>query len=827
MPSRSSTKASAASISVRTPDGEQHSVAIGRNAATVGRSARNTVVIDSPKVSRRHLEITPASNGQWRVRDLGSTNGTRLNGAPIKEALLSFGDVLEVDRHLLFFEAATSEGDTPAPLLTETVLPSGDTNESDVIETQDGIARTIDLRRRDHASIGRGSDNDLVLNHPQVSRHHAQIRRDGETYTVVDLNSTNGVFLNGERVRRSVLLENARIQIGPSRLIFAGGVLRLVLDQIRLDLVDVTQRPARHVTLLHDISCSILPREFVAVVGSSGAGKSTMLNAMSGVSPASHGRVLYNGTDYYANMDEFRSQIGYVPQDDIVPMHLTVEEALTYAARLRLPHDTDADEIENRVEEVMRDLDLAERRHVTIVRLSGGQRKRVSIGVELLTKPSLFFLDEPTSGLDPSLEADMMQMLRKLADQGRTVILVTHATQNVTLCDKVIFLAPGGWLAFYGAPQEALDFFGAATFVEIYQALRSAGAGEEWAKRYSASDYCAIHVRERLARVAAIRDHNGDTVPTTVVSDPTLQRAQSFSQFATLTARYVVTLRRDWRNVLLLLLQAPIIGFLLAIIYGRNVFTASTKLGPTGHEVIANLWDKGHALQLTTMIVIVALWFGASNSAREIVKETNVYRRERMINLRLGPYLASKLVVLLGLCLVQDVSMLGFVGLLSPYRFHRAVGAGQPFDGPWLQVLATLLVVSFAGVGMGLLASAVASNADRVTSVVPIILIPQILFSGMLIRIQDMPVMGRAIATIVAGNWGMQAVGSASGLRDLIVLPYAPGSPASLAVTKTPYFFEALPSIAVLLGLTFTFLVLTLVALKRKDVVPRAGGRRR
>jgi hypothetical protein len=284
-----------------------------------------------------------------------------------------------------------------------------------------------------------------------------------------------------------------------------------------------------------------------------------------------------------------------------------------------------------------------------------------------------------------------------------------------------------------------------------------------------------------------------------------------------------VTLRRDSRNLLLLLLQAPIIGLLLAIIFGHDVFTARTSIDATGREIISNPWDKVHALQLTTMIVIVALWFGASNSAREIVKEANVYRRERMINLRLGPYLGSKLVVLLGLCLVQDVTMLGIVGLLSPYRFQRAEDAGHTLGGPWMLVLGSLLVVSFAGVGMGLLASAVASNADRVTSVVPIILIPQILFSGMLIRIQDMPLAGRAIATIVPGNWGMQAVGSVSGLRALIALPYTPGSSAALAVVQSPYYIAALPSIAILLGLTSVLLALTLVALKRKDVDPRAG----
>src|SRR5205085_5528637 len=203
------------------------------------------------------------------------------------------------------------------------------------------------------------------------------------------------------------------------------------------------------------------------------AGKSTLMDALNGLRPAQEGKVLYNGQDYYRNLAAFSTQLGYVPQDDIVHRDLTVERALYYAAKMRLPSDFTNAQIEQRINEVLEDVEMTGRRKLLVSKLSGGQRKRVSIALELLADPSIFFLDEPTSGLDPGLDRKMMSLLRKLADKGHTIVLVTHATNNINSCDYVCFLAQGGRLAYYGPPSDAKKFFNKDDFAEIYTVLES------------------------------------------------------------------------------------------------------------------------------------------------------------------------------------------------------------------------------------------------------------------------------------------------------------------------------------------------------------------
>ncbi|HEY7908672.1 MAG TPA: FHA domain-containing protein, partial [Thermomicrobiales bacterium] len=696
-----------ARITVRRPDGEQQVVPLGNEPITVGRADGNAIVVKDEWVSRKHLEIVLGNDGRYYARDLGSANGLIVNGRPEQVAALKPGDLIQLGGYLLIFSVDT-DGHADATRMgretsiegtgrgrsVETKSGTPESIAASAAEDEGGIAASLTLYGREQASIGRAGDNDLVLDDPQVSRRHAQVRWNGAQYLITDLNSTNGVYVNGERVREAPLVEGARVQIGRFRFLFVQGALRQQHDQIRLDAINITQEVGDHILLLHDVAFSILPKEFVCIVGGSGAGKSTLLDAISGVRPASHGEVLYNGTDYYANMDEFRSLIGYVPQDDIVPLYLTVGQALTYAARLRLPHDTRPEEIQERVNRAMDLMELTARKDVEIHRLSGGQRKRVSIGVELLTEPTLFFLDEPTSGLDPGLETRMMQLMRKVADTGKTVILVTHATQNVTLCDKVVFMAPGGYLAFFGPPREALEFFNVETFAQIYTTLGEPGAPEEWARRYAESPYHARYVDARIGRALAAQGRQRGLPPPAVRPDQKLQRAQSLSQFKTLTARYIATILKDSRNLAILLLQAPIIALLLGMTYGRRVFTVMIHTNAIGQPTGID-WRPNQAATLTTLIVIVALWFGVSNSAREIVKEASIFRRERMVNLRLGPYLASKFVVLMGLCFIQNFVMLGILGLLSPYRLQKLVNTPprlDPIGGSWIKAFATLMI---------------------------------------------------------------------------------------------------------------------------------------
>lgn len=845
--------ATAARIIVRRPDGAQEVVPLGAAPVTVGRADGNTVVVKDDWVSRRHLEIVLGSDGLYYARDLGSANGLMVNGLRTASAPLRPGDLIRLGQNLLIF-SVDSDGQADVTRLGKQTRIAGSGEQPPVAGRQSsvgnapsgvvpsphaaqeapasvspaddegGLAASLTVYGKVQAGIGRAGDNDLVLDHPQVSRRHAQVRWDGRQYLITDLNSTNGVYVNGERVREAALPEGARVQIGPFRFLFLQGALRQQHDQIRVDAINVTQVVGERVLLLHDVAFSILPKEFVCIVGGSGAGKSTLLDALSGVRPASHGEILYNGTDYYANMGEFRALVGYVPQDDIVPLYLTVAQALTYAARLRLPHDTRPEEIQARVARAMDLMELTARKDVEIHRLSGGQRKRVSIGVELLTEPTLFFLDEPTSGLDPGLETRMMHLMRKVADTGKTVILVTHATQNVTLCDKVAFLAPGGWLCFFGPPREALAFFGVETFADIYVTLGAPGAGEEWAKRYAESPYHAQYVEARIGRALKAQQRSQRGLPPPAVRpDQKLQRAESTSQFKTLVARYIATILKDRRNLLIMLAQAPVIGLLLALVYGGKVFSMTIETNFTG-QVTGVEWRPPQAFSLTAMLVIVALWFGVSNSAREIVKEASMYRRERMVNLRIVPYLGSKLVVLIGICLVQNLLMLGILGALSPYRLKRLVGpfgrGGQLADiqGSWVKAFVVMCVVSLAGIAMGLLLSAIVANVDRAASIVPIILIPQILFSGAIVKYPELPVVGKVLAWFLAGNWGVQAVGGASGVADLLKLATDVNNQQRNEEVIPPFYVNTWAAILVMLVIIAVCLAGTVWALQRKDV---------
>jgi len=832
-----------AHLTVRTADGEERVVSLGPDPITIGRADNNAVVIKDDWVSRQHVEISLGPDGRYYARDLGSRNGMFVNGHSAQFVPLNPNDSVQLGQNQLIF---SSGGILPGgtALAIETSLARADligVGEDDAANEEGeggegsgsnsdddtgGLSGTIMLYGRAEATIGRTVNNDLVLDHIQVSRHHARARWDGHQYLLADLDSTNGTYLNGERIHEAPLVEGARVQIGPFHFLFAQGALRQQHDTIRVDAVQVTQEVAGGTLLLRNVSFSILPKEFVCIVGGSGAGKSTLLDAISGVRPASHGNVLYNGGDYYATLDEFRSLIGYVPQDDIVPTQLTVRQALTFAAELRLPPDARADDIKARVSDALDLMELTPRADVEIHRLSGGQRKRVSIGVELLTDPTLFFLDEPTSGLDPGLETRMMHLMRKVADRGKTVILVTHATQNVTLCDKVIFLAPGGYLAYFGPPREALEFFGVETFADIYVLLGQPGAPEEWAQRYASSVYQDRYVDDRITRVIRAQERQQRTLPPPAVQpNEKLQRAQAISQFRTLTHRYIATILKDRQYLTIMLAQAPIIGLLLSIVYSRHTFMVDFTRNTIGQ---VNLdWSPPRMTTLTCLMVIVALWFGVSNSAREIVKEASIFRRERTVNLQLGPYLASKFTVLIFICLLQNLVMLGIIGAIIPYSLKRVnlVGAIPvsltPIDASWIKAYITMAMVSVAGVAMGLLLSAVVTNADRAASIVPIVLIPQVIFSGTLISYLDLPLAGKPLAWLMVGHWGVQAVGGASGIGTVWAgfaqLANATKRPGELPL-QSPFWIGVWLSVLALVVIMALCIVGTVWALQRKDI---------
>src|SRR5438874_11435273 len=442
---------------------EKHAFPLTQQVINIGRDPSNDIVINELVVSGFHAQIVREGN-QFVLVHPHPSRGKTLNG------------LLYQGRHI--------QGDEKfhKPLARGDIFRIGDEHGTLVTLTyNDGSGAIQDVVPEVHPiplgapviTIGRLPENMVVLSHPQVSGRHARLEQVQGGYNIIDVGSTNHVYVNAQRVTNQLLQPGDEIRIGPYKFTYTGTQLTQQDEShgVRIDALHLQKVGSKHTILINDISIVIPPRTFVALVGGSGAGKSMLMDALNGLRPAQKGLVLYNGQDYYRHLAAFSTQLGYVPQEDIIHRDLTVERALYYTARMRLPEDFTQTQIKQRIEEVLEDVDMNHRRGLLVSKLSGGQRKRVSIALELLANPSVFFLDEPTSGLDPGLDRRMMFLLRRLADKGHTIVLVTHATNNINVCDYICFLAPGGRLAYFGPPEKAKAYFGKTEFAQIYNSL--------------------------------------------------------------------------------------------------------------------------------------------------------------------------------------------------------------------------------------------------------------------------------------------------------------------------------------------------------------------
>ncbi|MBV8761776.1 MAG: ATP-binding cassette domain-containing protein, partial [Deltaproteobacteria bacterium] len=585
---------------------------------------------------------------------------------------------------------------------------------------------------------------DIVLDQALVSRHHADLLWEDGKHILRDLASANGTFINGVRVEgQRPLAPGDVVQIGTFRLTYDGDSLDS-FDQrgaIRIDATALKRVEAGRV-LLDDATLSIEPCEFVAIVGGSGAGKSTLMMALCGFQPADAGKLALNGDDFYASYAAYRSIVGYVPQDDILHRSLSVRRALYFAAKLRLPGDMRAGEIDARIAEVLAAVDMTPHADKRVDQLSGGQRKRVSIACELLADPLLLFLDEPTSGLDPGLERKLMLTMRELASGGRTVVLVTHATQNINLCDHIVFLV-GGKLVYFGPPSQACAFFGVHDFAEIYAATDEPDKPEErpeaWQAKYKESLQYQKYVIERPARAPA--------TPSKEQTAEKERRAKTFAQsrwrqLAILTRRYLELMLADRKNLALLLAQAPIIGVLLVLVSHVDGMT-------TG---------RIEAKKVIFMLATTGVWFGVINAAREICKEGPILRRERLAGLHASAYLASKFVVLSLLVIVQTALLLGVLAV----RMHFP-SPGVIMPAP-LEIFVTLALAGIAGISLGLCISAASSTPDKATSLIPIVLVPQVLFAGIMFALHHVT---RVLSDLVTSRAAVDAMSSIVDLNRL------------------------------------------------------------
>lgn len=831
----------------------------------IGRASENDIAIADPIISAVHAQIVSEGNTLFLVHPhpaRGKTlnglwyQGHRIAGDQRFRKQLVNGDIFRI-------------GDEHGTLITLMYSDGTGANAEELPEMP-----PVSLQQN-RLTIGRALDSTVVLQHPQVSMHHAVLERSDGGYSIIDTGSTNYVYVNGQRVTQQLLRTGDEIRIGPYRFSYTGTELKQYDESghIRIDALNLKKVGNNNVILLNDISIVIPPRKFVAIVGGSGAGKSTLMDALNGLRLAQSGTVLYNSVNYYSNLAAFNTQLGYVPQDDIVHRDLTVERALYYAARLRLPSDFSREQILWRIDEVLEDVEMTERRNLLVSKLSGGQRKRVSIALELLANPSVFFLDEPTSGLDPGLDRKMMALLRRLADRGRTIILVTHATNNINACDYVCFLAQGGRLAYFGPPNEAKVYFEKTDFAEIYSTLEPSKEQPDVPMqaevRFLASAdyqrYVATPLREGQSQNGR---QKSTTKPVDKKTHGRVPFGRGWSQFVLLSRRYLELLRNDTGNLLILLLQAPVIAIMLVLMVrfevGSGVFDANKLVqcrtqilsasGPllmpqaqqteqidcqkvldflkTDSQAIAFSQSKGgvqQALQdfilpgpgadaqkVLFIMAFATVLFGCINGAREIVKEAAIYKRERTVNLGILPYMFSKIAVLGILCLFQSAVLTVVVELGEP--LHQGI-----FLPPVLETYITLSLTSLAGLMIGLTISAIAPNNDRAISLVPIILLPQVIFSGAIIPLKDW--VTQILATIFPTRWAMVALGSSIGLHaDKIGGDHLFGNDNSYhstlfsIYTQTDALHRLLLSWLALGVIIIVLMILVGIFLKQKDV---------
>jgi ABC-type multidrug transport system ATPase subunit/pSer/pThr/pTyr-binding forkhead associated (FHA) protein len=710
----------------------------------LGRDPACQIVFDAGAVmvSRKHAQIRP-SNGSYVVDDNNSFNGTLVNGQRISSVTpLYHGDNVQLGLGgpIIRFDSpervAPSGSSLPGQrsvsvnqlisqpqVISKTMvfnLERSAESGADCAEAQ--LLMSLKFGDKNELTIGRGEANDVKLDGLQISTRHARLVRSGSDVVIDDLGSTNGVYVNGFRTSRQTVTEQDAIQIGSFiiRVDAAGNVgVFDTRSKTRLDAVNLSREVRdRHgggrITLLDSVSLSIQPNEFVGLLGPSGSGKSTLIDALNGVRPARGGNVLINNLDLYRHFDSLKQSIGYVPQDDVIHRELTVYRTLYYTARLRLSRDVSRAEINQTINEILDVTGLAERRHVPVNQLSGGQRKRVSIAVELITKPSVIFLDEPTSGLDPATEEKIMKLFRQIAESGRTVIMTTHAMENVRLFDKVVLLMRGK-LAFYGTPAEALKYFDAKNFKELYDKIDApvereiAQHGEQnrraitehvandWKQKFIDTPQYRTNIHEPLSTLGSLQ-HSG------VHKKRRLGIIGAIRQWLTLSRRYLEVLSKDKLNLFILFAQAPIIAILTFLVMGSSL--------PRDF--------------LYFVLSLVAIWFGTSVAAREIIRERPVFRRERMVNLGILPYLGSKLFII-GLIVTVQCLL-----LFVPLKMLDLAGV-MPMPGDLFGIpqLWAMLLTAAVGVALGLLVSALVRTSEMATSLVPLILIPQILFSGL------------------------------------------------------------------------------------------------
>lgn len=851
---------------------------VGETGVTVGRDATQCEITASkPTISRRHFSIKYIKDsGKFQLVDLHSTNGTFINGKKVNEAFLSDGDFIglgsETAKHLRFQSTSNRNFSW-----SETLLP------------------------KQAWTIGRLQDNDISLPfEPTVSAHHARIVNSSGSLYVTDEKSLNGTWLNGQRVKKARLNQADTLVIGSTYFHFtlnADGSLTLLRrecgDDVKVECVgvnrDVKIGSGKTLRLLNNITLTLEPGEFVGILGPSGSGKTTLLKALNGYTPPSHGCVFLNETPLYRAYDMFRDTIGYVPQDDIIHTDLSVKKCLDYVARLRLPADFKSEQRTDIVESTIEAIGLSHVCDNKVKELSGGQRKRVSIGAELITRPSVLFLDEPTSGLDPCVEEKLMRHFNNMAHKGTTILITTHILYSLSMLDRIIILSRGR-LVFFGTPSEAMVFFGSegnpierptrifdlleGEAANILPELLSASGdirtsiAEYYEMRYRESEFWQKNIGDKFSSLSKDIYKNIEETDKTITRnkelphysdllkpasssklwDMNFKELASFRLWKTLSQRQLELRFTSWKRAFIYAL-IPFILALVTLSQNMNGFTQDqvaaqqrqqitekifrggpmvdqylkVLLSPEGlndprsaADIVYALHHEGPAnlpipLSVLLMFIMTSVFMGTIIACLEISPEKAIYQRERMSNLKIIDYLGSKLPFCLSVTAVQCLLFIAVCYLNSSIR-----------EVSLIPVWITMTAVAWASVSLGLFISASDPTPGRFSVILAIIaVLPQLILSGGLGPdfFKGMGIVTQYISDILPARWGIEmlltAVYDDIPIKSINWIPDFVRNIMGFQFGTKAFYYD----LSFLAILSFAYLLITMVILKRRDSV--------
>ncbi|MFD4181871.1 FHA domain-containing protein [Rhodococcus sp. NPDC058514] len=692
-------------------------------AVRIGRDPQLEITIVDPMVSREHARLR--WDDGWQLVDSGSKNGIYLDGerretVPVTSpVLVRLGDAVEGPVVRISIEDPDATRQVVGGQWDESTIEVGTASAPPPTPHETVPAGSL--------TVGRSPDSDIVVRDVLASRHHAIVHNVPSGLEIDDLASVNGTFVDGARVSRAQLIDGDVVTIGNTDFAVQEG--RLVPRQaitpsaggLRVDGVGLTIDGGRR--LLEDVTFAAAPGSLTAVIGPSGAGKTTVATIISGSASPTDGVVEFEGRSVHTEYQVLRSRIGMVPQDDVVHRQLTVRQALGYAAELRLPPDTTRADREEVIATVLDELQLSEHADTRVDRLSGGQRKRASVALELLTGPSLLILDEPTSGLDPALDRQIMATLRRLADSGRVVVIVTHSLSYLEMCDQVLLLAPGGKTAYVGPPDRVGAALGSTDWADIFARV--------------AADPDGVFAEYRATRPTVEAPPPSSPGPLGSPAHTSRRR-----QLSTVARRQVRLIRADRGYLIFLSLLPFVLGGLALLVPG------DTGFGPSGTDV------SGELTQILVVLILGAAFMGCSLTIRDLVGERLIYHRERAAGLLPSAYLTAKIVVFCAAAIVQSVIM-----VLIVFAGKGFPGRGSMIPSGSVELIVDIAVTTCSCVLVGLALSSVARSNEQVLPMLVVTIMAQLVMCGGLITITGRAVLEQ-FAWLFPSRWGFAAAAS-------------------------------------------------------------------